>query len=67
MKLDCRKKSRRDGMMRSNSFETQEAREIGPKVAGDSRGFPTLWMVLIEDVFQKGKKGMQRRGKIESV
>ena len=34
---DCRKKSRRDGMMRSKSFEMQEVREIGRKEAGDSR------------------------------
>ena len=29
MELDSRKKSRRDGMMHSNSFDTQEVREIG--------------------------------------
>ena len=52
MELDSRKKSRRDRMMRSNSFETQEMREIGCKEAGESRGFPILCMGIIEDVFQ---------------
>ena len=52
MELDSRKKSRRDGMMRSNSFDTQEVREIGRKEAGESRGFPILCMRIIEDVFQ---------------
>ena len=40
MELDSRKKSRRDRMMRSKSFDTQEVREIGRKEAGKSRGFP---------------------------
>ena len=57
MELDSRKKRRRDRMMRSNSFDTQEVREIGRKEAGESRGFPTLCMGIIEDVFQmEGKK-----------
>ena len=57
MELDSRKKSRRDRMMRSNSFETQEVSEIGWKETGKSRGFPILWMVIIEDVFQmEGKE-----------
>ena len=44
-------------MMRSNSFDTQEVREIGRKEAGESRGFPILCMGIIEDVFQmEGKK-----------
>ena len=43
--------------MRSNSFETQKMREIGRKEAGESRGFPILCMVIIEDVFQmEGKE-----------
>ena len=33
MELDSRKKSRRDRMMRSNSFDTQKVREIGRKEA----------------------------------
>ena len=57
MELDSRKKSRRDRMMRSNSFDTQEVREIGRKEAGESRGFPILWMGIMEDVFQmEGKE-----------
>ena len=57
MELDSRKKSRRDRMMHSNSFDTQEVREIGRKEAGQSRGFPILWMGIIEDVFQmEGKE-----------
>ena len=57
MELDSRKKSRRDRMIRSNSFDAQEVREIGRKEAGESRGFSILWMGTIEDVFQmEGKK-----------
>ena len=57
MELDSRKKSRRDRMMRSKSFETLEVREIGRKEAGESRDFPILWMGIIEDVFQmEGKE-----------
>ena len=57
MKLDSRKINRRDRMMRSNSFETQKVREIGWNKAGESRGFPILWMEIIEDVFQmEGKE-----------
>ena len=57
MELDSRKMSRRDSMMRSNSFDTREMREIGRKEAGESRGFPILWIGIIEDVFQiEGKE-----------
>ena len=57
MELDSRKKRRWDRMMRSNSFDTQEVREIGRKEAGESRGFPILRMGIMEDVFQmKGKE-----------
>ena len=57
MDLDSRKNSRRDRIMRSNSFGTQEVREIGLKEAGELRGFPILCMGIIEDVFQmEGKK-----------
>ena len=57
MELDSRKKSRRDKMMRSNSFDTQEVRKISRKEAGESRGLPIFWMAIIEDVFQmKGKE-----------
>ena len=59
MKLDSRKKRRRDRMMRSKSFDTQEVIEIGRKEAGESRCFPILLMgiILLEDVFQmEGKE-----------
>ena len=57
MELDSRKKSRQDRMMHSNSFHTQEVREIGRKEAGESRGFPILCMGIMEDVFQmEGKE-----------
>ena len=57
MELDSRKKRRRDRIMRSNRFETQEVREIGRKEAGESRGFPILCMGIMEDVFQmEGKE-----------
>ena len=57
MELDSRNKSRRNRMMRSNSFDTQEVREIGRKEAGESRSFPILWMEIMEDVFQmEGKE-----------
>ena len=42
MELDSRKKSRRDRMMRSKSFNTQGVREIDRKEVGESRGFPLL-------------------------
>ena len=57
MELGSRKKSKRDRMMRSKSFEAQQVREIGRKEAGESRGFPILWMAIMKDVFQmKGKE-----------
>ena len=57
MELDFRKKSRRNRMMCSNSFDTQEVREIGRKEAGESRCFPILCMGIIEDAFQmEGKE-----------
>ena len=43
--------------MCSKSFETQEGREISRKEAGESRGFPILWMGIMKDVFQmEGKE-----------
>ena len=57
MELDSKKKSRRDRMMRLESFETQEVREIDRKEAEASRGFLILCMGIIEDVFQvEGKE-----------
>ena len=59
MELDSKNKSRRDRMMRSKSFETQEMKEISWKEAGESR--PFFWMEIIEDVFQmEGKKCKER-------
>ena len=66
MELDSRKKRRRDRMMRSKRFDTQEVREIGRKEAGESRGFPILCMGIIEDL-PDGRKGMRRPGEIEDV
>ena len=56
-----RKKSRRDRMMLSKSSVTQEVREIGWKVAGDSRGFPILWIGIKEDVFQMKERYANNR------
>ena len=69
MELDSRKKSRRDSMMRSKSFDTQEVREIGQKEAGESRGFPIVCMGIIGEVFQMegkiedGKKKIHARAR----
>ena len=57
MELDSRKKSRRDRMMHSKSFHMQEVREIGRKEAEESRGFPILWVEIMEDVSEmEGKE-----------
>ena len=56
MELDSRKNIMRDRMMRSKSLDTHEVRDIDWKKAGESRGFPILWMGMIEDVFQMEKK-----------
>ena len=61
MELASRKKSRRDKMMRSNSFETQEVVEIGRKEARKLKVFPTLWMGIIADVFQMEEKNAKYR------
>ena len=55
MEFVSKKKSRRDRMMRSKSFETQEVRKMGRKEAEESRGFPILRMRII-DVFQMEAK-----------
>ena len=52
MELGSRKKSRRNSMMRLKSFDTQEVREIGRKEAGESRGFPILWMEITEFYYE---------------
>ena len=57
MELNSRRKSRRDSIMRLNNFDTQEVKKIGRKEAGESRGFPILFMGIIEDIFQvEGKE-----------
>ena len=43
-------------MMPSKIFDVQEVRGIGLKEAGDSRGFPILWMEIMENVFQMVEK-----------
>ena len=44
-------------MMRSKNFEKQKVREIGRKEPGESKGFPILWIGIIEDVLQmEGKE-----------
>ena len=65
MKLDFRKKTTRDRMMRSKSFEMQEVKEIGRKEAGESRGFPFLWMGIIEDVFQMERQQCKGQEKLK--
>ena len=58
MELDSRKKRRRDRMMRLNSFDTQEVREIGRKEAGESRGFPHLVNGNNRRCLPNGREGM---------
>ena len=65
MELDYRKKSRRDRMMRLNSFETQEVREIGRNKVKESRGFLILWMGIIEGVFQMKNKKCQDQERVK--
>ena len=65
MELNSRKKSRRDSMMRSKNFVTQKVREIDPKEAGESRGFPILWIGIIEDVFQMEAKKCEDRERLK--
>ena len=67
MELDSRKKSRRDRMMRSNSFDTQEVREIGRE---GSRRVERLFHLVDGNnrrCLPGGRKRMQRPGKIEDV
>ena len=67
MELDFRKKSKRDRIMCSNSFEMQEVREIGRKEAGESRGFSILWMGIKIKCLQDRRKRNAKSGKIENV
>ena len=50
MDLDSRKKSRSNRIMCSKSVEMQEVKRDRQKEAGESRGFPILWMGIIKDV-----------------
>ena len=54
-------------MMRSNSFDTQEVREIGRKEAGESRGFPHLVYGNNGRFLPDGTEGMRRLREIEDV
>ena len=67
MESDSRKKSKRDRMMGSNSFDTQETKEIGRKEAGESRGFPNLVDGNNGRCLPDGTKGMQSPEEIEDV
>ena len=59
MELDSRKKSKRDRMMISKSFETHEMREIRRKEAGEMRGFSILWMGIMEKSFRWNKRNVK--------
>ena len=65
MELDSRRKSKRDKMMRSNSFEMQEVGVIGRTEAGKSRGFSILWIRIIEDVSQMEGKEIQNQERLK--
>ena len=57
--------SKRDRMIRSKSFDTQEVREIGRKEAGESNSH--LVNGNNKRCLPDERKGMQRPGKIEDV
>ena len=59
--LGFRKKSRRDEMMHSKSFEIQEVREVDQKEAKECKGFPILQMGVIEDVFQMEERNVDQK------
>ena len=65
MELDSKKKSRRDRMMRSKSFEMQKVSEVCRKEAEKLRGFPILWIGVIEDVFQMEGKECKRQERLK--
>ena len=67
MKSDSRKKSRRDRMMRSKSFDTQEVRKI---VKEESRRVERLSHLVYGNnrrCLPDGRKGIQSLGEIEDV
>ena len=65
MELDSRKKDRRDGMMRSKSFNTQEVIGIGQKEAGKPIDFPILWIELKENVQERKRKMEGKECKVQ--
>ena len=65
MESNSRKKSRPDRMMRSKSFETQEVREMGREKAGESRGLPSFWMGIMENIFQMEGKEYEDQKKLK--
>ena len=66
MELDFRKKSRRNGMMRSKSFETQEVRER-PEGSRRVERLSHLMDLNNGRCLPDGRKGMKRPGEIENV
>ena len=66
MELDSRKKSRRDRMMRSKSFDTQGVRD---RSEGSRRVKRLSYLVYGNNrrCLPDGWKGMRRPGKIENV
>ena len=67
MELDYRKKSTRDRMMRSKSFETQEGERDRPE---GSRRVESLFHFMDGNnrrCLSDGKKGMPISGKIENL
>ena len=66
MELDSRKKSRRDRMMRSKSFDTQEMSEIRKESKRVER-LSHLMDGNNRKCLPDGRKGMRRPGKIEDV
>ena len=66
MELDSRKKSRRDRIMRSKSFKTQEVRDRPER----SRRVEKLFHLMDGNnrrCLPDGRKGMRRPGEIEDV
>ena len=47
------------------AFETQKVGQIGWRKAGESRGFPIIWMGIIRRCLADEKKEMQKPGKIK--
>ena len=57
MKLEFRKKSGRDRIINLKSFEMQKVKEMGWKKPMELRGFPILWVRILQEIFQvEGKE-----------